>query len=269
MAALNPDFSSTRVLILVKTYPQPSRKHEEVVCTAGVTEEGEWVRLYPIDFRKLPRDKQFGKYQWVEIDLAPRGQANDNRLESRRPYLDSIKILGPPLPTKDKWIERRKIVDRLPVRTMDEYDALYEEQRISLGIVKPSEVLDLKIEAVDPHWTPGQQGVVDQLNLFASGQTPLKKIPYKFSYVFKCHDSTKTYTRMIEDWEIGALYLKEERNLGDPEAAANSVRRKFLEDLFSENRDSHFFVGTIYPYNTWIIIGIYYPPRQNQGEFDF
>jgi len=42
-----------RVRILVKAFPQPSTKHEETVCCAGVTEDGEQLlRLYPIRYRR-------------------------------------------------------------------------------------------------------------------------------------------------------------------------------------------------------------------------
>ena len=41
--------SGAKVLIVVMTYPHPSRGYQELVCTAGITESGEWVRLYPID----------------------------------------------------------------------------------------------------------------------------------------------------------------------------------------------------------------------------
>ena len=35
-----------RVLILVKAEPSPSRKYGSTVCTAGVTDNGEFIRLY-------------------------------------------------------------------------------------------------------------------------------------------------------------------------------------------------------------------------------
>jgi hypothetical protein len=59
----------TKVLIAVKTYPTLSSKYDELVCTAGFLEDGSWVRIYPIPFRKLEYDKQYSKYDWVEIDL--------------------------------------------------------------------------------------------------------------------------------------------------------------------------------------------------------
>jgi hypothetical protein len=37
----------TKVLITVMTYPHPSRGYQELVCTAGITENDDWVRLYP------------------------------------------------------------------------------------------------------------------------------------------------------------------------------------------------------------------------------
>ena len=54
-----------RVLITVKTSPQPSTKYKDTVCTAGVRLDGDapqWIRLYPIPFRHLETDLQFKKY---------------------------------------------------------------------------------------------------------------------------------------------------------------------------------------------------------------
>ena len=48
----------TKVLILVMTYPNPSNSHIETICTAGMTENGDWVRLYPIEYRYLNSDKK-------------------------------------------------------------------------------------------------------------------------------------------------------------------------------------------------------------------
>ena len=61
--------AKTKVLITVKTYPAISGKYEELVCTAGFTEEGNWIRIYPIQFRKKSFDEQYKKYDWIEIDL--------------------------------------------------------------------------------------------------------------------------------------------------------------------------------------------------------
>ena len=51
----------TRVLIAVKTYPTLSEKYDELVCTAGFLEDGTWIRIYPIPFRKLSYDNRYNK----------------------------------------------------------------------------------------------------------------------------------------------------------------------------------------------------------------
>ena len=73
----------TRVFITVKTYPTLSAKYDELVCTAGITEKGKWVRIYPVPFRKLEWEKQYKKYQWIELDLIR--SRSDFRLESYKP----------------------------------------------------------------------------------------------------------------------------------------------------------------------------------------
>jgi hypothetical protein len=251
----------TRVLVTVMTYPLPSQSHQEVVCTAGITGDGEWVRLYPVDYRYQPKDRQFRKYQWIEVDLEPRGSGNDNRRESRKPDLNSICILGEPISAKDAWRERRKIIDKMPHRTVRQLQALYEEDQTSLGIVRPAKVHDLTISPADTEWKPEWKGLFEQVRLFGPQQKPLRKLPYTFRYVFECEDDDKPHEIMIEDWELGVLFLKEADKLGSDEAAAESVKTKFFGELCREDKDTRFFVGTHFPWNTWLVLGVFWPPK--------
>lgn len=221
------------------------------------------MRLYPIDYRYLPPEAQFKKYQWIEVDLQSRGAGGDKRKESRKPILEGIKVLGAPLPTKKGWIARREIIDKLPHLTIKQYQALYNEDGTSLGIVRPSRILDMEIERIDAEWNPKQQGILSQQRLFGEHPKDLEKIPYKFSYVFECEDNDKPHKAMCEDWELGVLFIKERERLGSDEAAAESVKNKFLNDLCSPKKDTRFFVGTIFPYNTWVILGVFYPPKMD------
>jgi len=218
----------TKVLITVMTYPHPSQSHEELVCTAGITEDLQWVRLYPIDYRYRPRWQQFHKYQWVEVDLWPLGQGNARRKESRRPELDTLRIVGQPLSSDHGWRERRAIIDKMPCRTVKQLRAAYDEDKTSLGIVKPTKVIDLDITPADAEWKPEWQALYSQLRLFGDPPKPLAKIPYKFTYVFECEDNDKPHRAMNEDWELGVLYLKEVDRLGSEEAAAQSVKKSSL-----------------------------------------
>lgn len=82
-----------RVRILVKAYPQPSKTYEETVCVAAISEDGrEMLRLFPIRYRQLPKDRQFDRFDLVELDMErPR---DDHRPESRHVIEDSIRIVG-------------------------------------------------------------------------------------------------------------------------------------------------------------------------------
>lgn len=261
---MNAQYENTRVLITVMTYPHPSKRDKELVCTAGITDKQEWVRLYPVNYRYRPREQQFHKYQWIDVGLQPRGSGNDNRKESRKPDLDSIQLIGPPLSAANSWHERRKIIDSMPVHTVKELMSLNASDKTSLGIVKPKRILDLKIEEADPDWKPEWQMLFDQLTLFGPQQKPLIKLPYKFSYVFECEDNDKLHNAMIEDWELGVLFLKERERLASDEKAAESVRKKYFDEMCSPDKDTKFFMGTRFPYNTWLVLGVFWPKANYQ-----
>jgi hypothetical protein len=263
----NPNLVETRVLITVMTYPHPSPKYKELICTAGVAESGDWVRLYPIDYRYRPTDQRFHKYQWVDVELGPVGHGNDRRKESRKPNLESL-APHDRLDTKHGWRERRRFIDPMPHHTLKQLEQLYEADRTSLGIVRPTRVLDVEIEAADQDWKPEWQAALAQFDLFAGKPKELVKLPHKWSYVFECEDSEKPHKRMIEDWELGVLYLKEREKKGDA-AAAESVRYKYLTQLCDSKLDTRFFMGTRFPYNTWLVLGVFYPPKILQGELAF
>jgi hypothetical protein len=149
----------------------------------------------------------------------------------------------------------------LPHHTVNQYRELYEKDKTSLGIVRPSRILDMKIEPADREWKPEWAALFQQMRLFGEPQKPLKKIPYKFSYVFECEDNPTPHKAMCEDWELGVLFLNEVERLGSEEKAAKSVRQKFLDDLCHPDKDTRFFIGTIFPYNTWVVLGVFYPPK--------
>lgn len=110
-----------KVLITVKTYPIPSATYDELVCTAGVMESGDFIRLYPINFRDLPFSQQFKKYQWIEL-VVEQHTGRDVRKESYRPDSDSIQPLGEPIkPNPGNWAERARYALAKKARSMEDY----------------------------------------------------------------------------------------------------------------------------------------------------
>ena len=260
---MRPGFEPIKMLITVMTYPHPSKKYQETVCTAGVTESGEWVRLYPVDYRYRPSHQQFQKWQWIEVALGLGGHGTDQRIESREPDLSTLRVLDAPLSTKQNWRARSEIIDSLPHHTVKQLKSLFDTKRVSLGIVRPKRVLDLKVTPVARKWPAKYQSLWSQLRLFGK-QKPLRKLPYKFQYVFECEDSNKPHRIMNLDWELGVLFLKECERRGSEEAAIKSVRHNFLEVMCADDRDTRFFMGTRHPYNEWLVIGTFWPPRVAQ-----
>jgi hypothetical protein len=97
-----------KVLITVKTYPTISKKYDELVCTAGVLEDGSWIRIYPMPFRKLDYENQYKKYQWLEAPFEK--NESDVRPESYQVTdIKRLKLLDT-VNTNDNWSERRRVV---------------------------------------------------------------------------------------------------------------------------------------------------------------
>jgi len=247
-----------KLLITVKTYPTPSTRYREIVCTAGVKEDGTWIRLYPIDYRFRDYSQWYKKYQWIEVDVEK--NFRDPRPESFRPVSD-IKILGKPLGTENNWTERKKYVLAKGTKTMC-WLQKQSQKNISLSVVKPKEVKDFYWEKSSNTWSSKQNEALKQIGLF-DGNVPskLEKIPYKFKYHFICEEpNCPGHEMMIEDWEVMELYRKMKDKYGE-EKGLLKVKERFFDQLCSPKRDTYFFVGTILQFGTWIIIGTFWPPK--------
>jgi len=83
--------ATSRVTILVKAYPQPSKKHAETVCCAGIDDYGKWRRLYPIRFRQLSSEQTFARWNIVRFHYSR--PVNDTRKESCKVHEESIEVL--------------------------------------------------------------------------------------------------------------------------------------------------------------------------------
>ena len=267
MTASTRGRQNLKVLITVKTYPIPSAKYDELVCTAGVTESGDFVRLYPINFRDLPFSQQYKKYQWIEV-MAEKHQGRDVRKESYRPDSDTIQIIGEPIKSNPgNWGNRARYALAKKASSMEELRDQREADRTSLGVFKPRIVHDLEISADDPEWKDSFKEALRQVRLWDDrtvSKEPPRKVPFKFRYRFECDDPRcNGHRMMIEDWEVGALFWKLVDNGHSHEAAADKVKDKFLGELCGPDKNTHFFVGTILAHpKTWVVIGVFYPRLQ-------
>lgn len=269
-----------KVLITVKTYPSLSAKYDELVCTAGFREDGTWVRIYPVQFRKREYSQQYSKYQWIEIDLVK--NTSDVRKESYRPvsHDTEIKIVGEIKPDGNDWKDRRKVVLSKVYTSLKGLIAEAKNREIgtSLAVFKPAEIVSLEIKEVDREWSKEKLDKLNQLNLFESSDEKgkfevVKKLPFKFSYKLKDIDGTPS-TMMIEDWEIGQLYWNSlKRHSGDEKRACEDVKKKYFDD-FAQTKDLHLFLGTTKLHhhtapNPFVIIGTFHPKPITQTSLPF
>lgn len=269
--------AKTKVLITVKTYPTLSSKYDELVCTAGFLEDGSWIRIYPVPFRKLDYDRQYSKYDWLEIDLIKK--TSDFRPESFQPILseEDFKIVGH-IGTEHNWRLRKEIILKNVYTNLSLLIAEAKDKTkcTSLAVFKPSKITDFTVEAVERIWDEKKLKVLEanaqQFNLFEKSENPFKvvnKLPYKFSYRF-VDDAGRVSKLMIEDWEIGALYWRQlEKHNGNEKLACDDVKAKYFED-FAKTKDLYLFLGTTFEYhiknapNPFVIIGTFTPKIETQ-----
>lgn len=262
-----------RILILCKTYPSPSGKHIETSCVAGMREDGSLIRLYPVPFRLIDGDKQFKKWQWINVrtERSP----NDNRPESNKIFIDTISCDGEPITSAHDWRNRRPLLER--ISSFSDFDSL-EAARISsgttLGLLHPTKVLGLEInEAKIANWTAEERNKLvqheAQFGLFGENArrqiSTLRKLPYDFYYNYECNvdGASKRYRHKIIDWEVGALYWNCRRKHGSE--WEEPFRDKIERSL--STKDLMFLMGTIHRFpDQWLIISLFYPPKQQAGQ---
>lgn len=268
----------TKVLITVKTYPTLSEKYSELVCTAGFREDGKWIRIYPVPFRKLDYENRFKKWQWIELDLVK--NVSDFRPESYRPSnIDNGITLLDEVDTKNNWTKRKELISKnIWINFSDLIAESKSDKKTSLAIIKPKEIIDFVCKPCEREWNSQKIKAIiansAQGSLFNEEETKyvfkvVRKVPYEFSYIFKTSDGKKRKL-MIEDWELGALYWNcLSHAQGDEKQACEKVKEKYFDYMLS--RDLHFLVGTTKQYhnvapNPFIIIGTFYPPKINSPQ---
>jgi hypothetical protein len=257
-----------RILVTVKTYPTLSRKHGETVCTAGIREDGSWVRVYPVPFRRLGEKEQYGKFDWVECDL--RKSTKDPRPETYHPTdVCSFRVVGHS-DTRGHWRERRQILLHASrVHTsMKALIAAAKANELSLAVFKPTHVTGFTWEEEEREWNPDKvremRNLTSQGGLFAEDAWRktfrlIPKLPYSFSYRLEDAEGRVSELQIL-DWEIGALYWNCLRRAnGDEKTALAKVREKYWDRFLTT--DLHFFLGTTQQFhlrapNPWVIVGV-------------
>jgi hypothetical protein len=257
-----------RVLLTVKAYPEPSKKYGSSVCLAGITDSGEFIRLFPVPF-DLFRSRKIPKYSWIEVECT---RVNDytGRKESHKVRRDApncgITVVDDSLVRTEggrtPWIERSRKVMPLRSESIEELQRKFGEDRTSLGIVKVNSLLDFHYrKPLDEFERDVEEGRSTQIqrNLYGIDRSLLEVIPHNFYYRFKCCQDCPEHDMSFEDWELFESFRSWRRNYKDNDVLWTKLREKYLD--WFRARDLHFFVGTHSRWGNWMIVGAYYPPK--------
>lgn len=244
--------TTIRARILVKAYPQPSQTYEETVCVAAVTEDGSrMLRLYPIRYRKLPKEAQFDRFDLVEMRVeTPR---HDNRPESLHVEEDSIRVVELGASLKDE--SRVQLWKAHVAPSLKHLHQENRQHRRSLGIVRPDagsvRFFHKPVGQGDEQDREISESLVQQSSLFESALTPLKRSGLLFGYKFT--SDGHPHTHVIHDWEVQAAYFNYRKRYG--EEALSRLAEHYGE--YIPTRNLHFILGTMKAHPTsFIIIGL-------------
>jgi hypothetical protein len=241
-----------------------------------MTEDGKFVRLYPVPFRLVSDDQQFRKWQWIEARVEKAN--NDHRPESYRLFVDTIQCDAEPLKAgKEGWPRRMQLLSQLKV--FDDFAAV-QAARVakgtSLALLRPYRIIGLDITPTkNADWTDDEKVKLLQLqsqgNLFDGDDESkqirlLEKLPFDFHYRYECmvDGQAVSYRHKIVDWEAGALFRNLRRKFGAAGWEAH-FREKYERELPA--RDLLLLLGTIHRFpEQWLAVSVICPPRPQPDD---
>ena len=260
-----------KVLVTVKAAPESSKKYGDCICTAGITEEGELIRLYPIPLSLFQTGKGFKKFDWIEVEC--KNVSDEEKLKRKESYkirAGTLKVVDSSLsgPRRIDWNKRNSLVYPSRAGSLEELKSAYDEDRTSLGIIRVADIEDFyRTEDLTNEEKEGQkllQMTFDKVgggDLSLRPQWILEQIPHVFKYRFSCEGSACSgHDVTCEDWELFEANRKYPARYGNTDLAWEKLRDRFFR-FFKEERELHFFMGTYSLFPSWMIIGLYYPPK--------
>jgi len=252
------------ILLVVKTYPERSKSHGNTVCTAGILEDKkEWVRIYPINFNSY-KAKSLSKFVYFTALIKKNTKEMLKRKESYNIRDSSIKVINTDLVdpnVKGVWDKRKNILEKLRVDSIESLEQQKKQNRTSLGIIKP------KITTVEFKFKkPIDKVEIDiandiQFNLYGEKLRKVDKIEKIFFYSFECGGKDcKGHNMICTDWELLQSFRIWKKKYPNPNELKEKLTYKY--ENWMKERDLYFILGTHNRFNTWFIIGLFYPPKQ-------
>ncbi len=246
-----------RLLVLAKAAPEVSSKYESLICIAGITDKGEWRRIYPIPWKAFWRssNQNFRKKTWIEYELQ-NDKPSDHRPESRKIRFETIK------PCEEATFGEIEKLLRDKLTTIEKLEEKGTKTQ-SLGVIEPTELLDFG-PTTNQHY---EALVTKTKQTTLTGEKAVKlDIPkFKYRYLFKDDIEGRVHENLCEDWEVAELYRKCEQMRSEGKYKdENEVHQKIKDKMFGsimKNKHIYFIVGSHFRFPTYMIVGIIYPKK--------
>lgn len=246
--------ASSRVVILVKALPQPSKTYGETVCCAGVTIDREWKRLFPVRFRHLKGESSFSRWDWVTFKHGK--PKTDTRKESCHVHEESITIVG-----RLQESERARFLAPIVRRSAKEAMSLGH----SLALIRPRNTRffsKIKTKAEIAEERDAFRRAARQTQLFDRELAELEPSPYDFR--FKFEDDGGEHNYQNGDWEAHAMFWCQSQRSSATEAL------KWMDATFNDEypkRGMAFAIGNQAKRpQTWQLLGVIRLDETSQGE---
>jgi hypothetical protein len=261
-------WTTKKLLIWGKTYPEFSKGYYETVCTGAVDEEtGKLVRIYPVTLRYMK--EPFKTYDWIEAQVEK--NPKDFRPESFRIRQETIKVGRHLDHDKSGWAERARHVLRPGnvFASVEALQAMEAKDRTSLGLIKPKRItriyMQYKPKDEKQEWEEQRALSLAQKDLFVDAESETRDLafcPVRYRAKFVCDDSAcKTeHDLSILDWGLYVLNYNQYADRG-ADMAEKKVVEKIEQLMDPSKREPYFYLGnTMAHSHSFMIVGLFHPP---------
>jgi len=253
MARIPESDQTIELMVNCKTYPAVSTKYVETVCTGGVRANGEFVRLYPVPFRFLDAEEQYGR--WDVIRVRAYRDSKDPRPESWH-FLP-----GSPIEKLDSITTDRRRWEWM-CKTIHNSAAAMQEKGLTNGCVE-IEPIEFYWKPDSKEWTPNQLSVIQQGDLFATKdqmQGLADRVPWQFRLKYKEKSTGQEFDGKVLAWSYYQGFRRARNESGNDQVALETIANRIRESIFSADRTVFAILGTHSRFGHWMISALYHVP---------
>jgi hypothetical protein len=240
------EWREEKVLIIGRASPEPSRKYLETVCTGGITEKGEVLRLYPIPLRYLEAGSKYKLWTWAKFMIQK--NPSDKRKESFRIREDSIQILG----QVEDWSERFAFLEKAIFPDRETLEEMYYKDWTSVGVVE-IEFVDFCAVPRKKDWEKNKP-YIRQGHLYAQ-RKPLEQLPFQMQIKFRCkhNPNCKEHVSSLIGWQYMEAFRNFRDKYGSDENAFEVIKDKIKKSFADPRKRSFALLGTHSRYGSWMV----------------